>query len=182
MRFRSLQSLRLTNVPPEYGCRLVKDVRKAFKHMGFFRVFYEDNSYTVVGEDREPEPLDLGMLRLENARRYAMAERQREPELRWLAGTFDLKPGEPLSPKEALFLQEFTVVVKVWSSHGIFTAAGAGTPPKEKVLFNFCAGGTAHRNIRKGEARELYGDVLEKLKQAYPRWAAALEDSALENR
>jgi hypothetical protein len=48
---------------------------------------------------------------------------------------------------------------------------------KEKILFNFCVGGSSYRHIRKGEARELYAEVLLKLKDQYPNWAANFEES-----
>lgn len=78
---------------------------------------------------------------------------------------------EPLGLKEAFFLQEFTVVVKVWST-------GLGRDAKEKVLFNFAFGSTV-RSVRKGDAREIYSDVLEKLMAKYPAWAAGLPDANL---
>merc|ERR1719261_384928 len=70
LRFRSLQDLKLTNVPPEYGCKLVKDVRRSFKHLGHFRVTWEQNAYTVVAKNQEPAPLDMNAMRLENAQRF----------------------------------------------------------------------------------------------------------------
>jgi hypothetical protein len=176
LRFRSLQDLKLTNVPPEYGCKLVKDVRRSFKHLGHFRVLWEQNAYTVIAKNQEPERLDVDKMRLENAQRFHSAQHE-EHRNRWVSETFSNKPNETLSLKEALFLMEFSVVVKVWSRPvGIFPV-GEQAQSKEKVLFNFCVGGSAYRHIRKGEARELYADVLQKQKELYPNWAASLEDS-----
>jgi len=77
-------------------------------------------------------------------------------------------------------LMEFSVVVKVWSrSVGIFPIpVGEGdAQTREKVLFNFCVGGSSYRHIRKGEARELYADVLQTLTDLYPNWAASYQES-----
>lgn len=176
LRFRSLQDLKLSNVPPEYGCKLVKDVRRSFKHLGHFRVFWEQNAYTVVAKNQEPAPLDVDAMRLENAQRFHSAQRD-EHRNRFMSEVFVNKPDEVLSPKEALFLMEFSVVVKVWSTTvGLFPVGEAADRPA-KVVFNFCVGGSSYRHIRKGEARELYADVLQKLKELYPTWGAGIEDS-----
>jgi hypothetical protein len=176
LRFRSLQDLKLTNVPPEYGCKLVKDVRKSFKHLGHFRVFWEQNAYTVVAKNQEPARLDLDEMRLENAQRFHSAQHE-ENRNRWVSEVFVNKPNEALSPKEALFLMEFSVVVKVWSKNVGLFPIGQPDHAKEKVLFNFCVGGSSYRHIRKGEARELYAEVLLSLKELYPNWAAGFEES-----
>merc|ERR1719240_859020 len=115
-------------------------------------------------------------MRLENTQRFHSAQHE-ENRNRWVSEVFVNKPNEALSPKEALFLMEFSVVVKVWSKTvGLFPIVEQ-PHAKEKILFNFCVGGASYRHIRKGEARELYADVLQKLKELYPNWAAGFEES-----
>lgn len=161
MRFQRVQTLHLTNVNSEYGCRLVRDVRKSFARHGFFRVTEQpegSGTYALISEDRAPEPLAIEDIRAKNQTR-ALDAITRPDQYRWLVGQYSVKE-DALSAKEALLLQEFQVVVKVWNDRG-------------KPEFHFSRG-TSLRHIRKGEAREIYADVLAGLRTRYPAWAQHL--------
>merc|ERR1711937_622587 len=94
LRFRNLQDVKLTNVPPEYGCKLVKDVRRGFKHLGHFRVLWENNSYTVIAKNQEHAPLDPNAMRVENTRRFHTAQQDDRNQNRLLTEVYANKPEE----------------------------------------------------------------------------------------